>query len=95
MRGSTPRTATFLKIKNLIQKLFAPENNNPASPREREVAGLIASGFTNAEVGAALEISFKTVEKHRDHLHKKYGFRNTADLTRWALAQGLTYNEWL
>jgi DNA-binding NarL/FixJ family response regulator len=82
-------------MKNLIQKLFAPQNNNPASPREREVAGLIASGFTNAEVGAALEISFKTVEKHRDHLHKKYGFRNTADLTRWALAQGLATNEWL
>jgi len=82
-------------MKNLIQKLFAPENHNPASPRESEVAGLIASGFTNAEVGAALEISFKTVEKHRDHLHKKYGFRNTADLTRWALAQGLATNEWL
>jgi DNA-binding CsgD family transcriptional regulator len=82
-------------MKNLIQKLFAPENHNPASPREREVAGLIASGFTNAEVGAGLGISIKTVEKHRDHLHKKYGFRNTADLTRWALAQSLATNEWL
>ena len=82
-------------MKNLIQKLFAPENQNPASPREREVAGLIASGLTNAQVGTSLEISIKTVEKHRDNLHKKYGFRNTADLTRWALAQGLATNEWL
>ena len=82
-------------MKNLIQKLFAPERSNAASPRERQVAGLIASGLTNAQVGTALEISIKTVEKHRDHLHKKYGFRNTADLTRWALAQGLATNEWL
>lgn len=83
------------KMKNLIQKLFSAEHHNHASPRERQVAGLIASGFTNAETAAGLGISIKTVEKHRDHLHKKYGFRNTADLTRWALAQGLATNEWL
>lgn len=82
-------------MKNLLQKLFAPEQSNAASPRERQVAGLIASGLTNAQVGTALGISIKTVEKHRDNLHKKYGFRNTADLTRWALAQGLATNEWL
>lgn len=82
-------------MKNLIQKLFSPERINSASPRERQVAGLIASGLTNAQVATALDISIKTVEKHRDNLHKKYGFRNTADLTRWALAQGLATNEWL
>lgn len=82
-------------MKNLIQKLFAPERSNSASPRERQVAGLIASGCKNSEIASTLGISIKTVEKHRDHLHKKYGFRNTADLTRWALAQGLATNEWL
>lgn len=82
-------------MKNLIQKLFAPERNNSASPRERQVAGLIASGWKNSKIALTLLISIKTVEKHRDNLHKKYGFRNTADLTRWALAQGLATNEWL
>lgn len=82
-------------MKNLIQKLFTPENQKPASPREKEVAALIASGFSNERVGKFLGISIKTVEKHRDQLYKKYGFRNTADLTRWALAQGLATNEWL
>lgn len=82
-------------MKNLIQKLFAVETEKTASPREREVAALIASGYTNKELGQCLGISIKTVEKHRDNLHKKYGFRNTADLTRWALAKGLATNEWL
>ena len=82
-------------MKNLIQKLFAPERSNAASPRERQVAKLIASGCKNSEIALTLGISIKTVEKHRDNLHKKYGFRNTADLTRWALAQGLATNEWL
>jgi len=83
-------------MKNLIQKLFAcPKTAPVASPREKQVAGLIASGLTNAQVGIALEISIKTVEKHRESLHRKFGFRSTADVCRWALAKGLATNEWL
>jgi len=82
-------------MKNILQAFLKVKKTRPASKREREVAGLLASGFTNQQTGDFLKISIKTVEKHRDNLHKKYGFRNTADLTRWALAQGLVKNEWL
>ena len=83
-------------MKNLIQKLFACQKTAPvASPREEQVAGLIAAGLSNKEVGQALGISIKTVEKHRESLHRKFHFRNTADLCRWALAKGLATNEWL
>lgn len=83
-------------MKSLIQKLFACKKTAPiASPREEQVAGLIAAGLSNKEVGQTLGISIKTVEKHRTSLHKKFHFRNTADLCRWALAKGLATNEWL
>ena len=82
-------------LKNFIKKLFAKPN--PKQPRvtkrEFEVAGLLASGFTNQGTADKLGISIKTVEKHREALHKKNNLRNTADLTRWALAKGLLENE--
>jgi DNA-binding CsgD family transcriptional regulator len=82
-------------MKNILQALLKTNQTRPATKREREVAGHLASGFTNKQTGDLLGISIKTVEKHRDRLHKKFGFRNTADLTRWALAQGLARNEWI
>jgi DNA-binding CsgD family transcriptional regulator len=82
-------------MKNILQKLFEIRGTRPATKREREVATHLASGFTNQQTAELLGISIKTVEKHRDNLHKKFLFRNTADLTRWALAQGLLKNEWL
>lgn len=84
-------------LKKFIQELFAkPEPKQPrVTKREFEVAGLLASGLTNQQVADKLGISIKTVEKHRTALHKKNNLRNTADLTRWALAKGLTENEFL
>ena len=82
-------------LKNLIKKLFTKQKTNfpIATKRECEVAGLLASGLTNKETADRLGISIKTIEKHRTALHKKNNLRNTADLTRWALAKGLTENE--
>lgn len=82
-------------LKNLIKKLFTKQKTHSpiTTKREREVAGLLASGLTNKETADRLGISIKTVERHRTALHKKNNLRNTADLTRWALAKGLTENE--
>jgi DNA-binding CsgD family transcriptional regulator len=82
-------------MKNILQALLKTNQTRPATKREREVAGHLASGLTNQQTADLLGISIKTVEKHRDHLHKKIGLRNTADLTRWALANELVKNEWL
>lgn len=82
-------------MKSLIEKLFEAKNLPKASRREQEVAGLIAAGNTNQQIADILGISIKTVEKHRESLHRKFGFRNTADVCRWALANGLAHNEWL
>ncbi len=57
--------------------------------RENEVLQLIAEGHANKQVAADLEISIKTVEKHRQSLKKKLGIQDTAGLTRYAIESGI------
>ena len=59
------------------------------SPRECEVLLSIADGLTTKEIAALLNLSVKTIDTHREHLGKKLGSRNTALLTRHAIALGL------
>jgi two-component system response regulator FixJ len=56
------------------------------TPREREVAQLIADGASNKEAGRRLGISPRTVELHRAHVMEKLGARNAADLVRIVLS---------
>lgn len=58
--------------------------------REREVLQLIAKGKTTKEIASILGVSVKTVETHRQHIVKKLGLRSVAELTRYALREGLT-----
>jgi DNA-binding CsgD family transcriptional regulator len=48
------------------------------SPRERDVLSAAARGKTNAEIGAALKISSRTVQKHLEHVYDKVGVRRRA-----------------
>lgn len=57
--------------------------------REREVLIGIASGRTNREIAAALGISHRTVETHRESLMRKLSIRTVAGLTKFALEEGL------
>jgi DNA-binding NarL/FixJ family response regulator len=59
------------------------------SPRERETLQLIAEGRTEKEIAFRLEISIKTVGFHRENIKRKLGLRTTAELTRYAIEQGL------
>jgi DNA-binding NarL/FixJ family response regulator len=57
--------------------------------RERDVLIGVASGRTNRETAAALGISVRTVETHRDSLMRKLGIHTVAELTRFALEHRL------
>lgn len=59
------------------------------TPRQREVLQLIAEGKSTKEISAALNISIKTVEFHRNGLMDELGIRTTAELTRYALSRGI------
>jgi DNA-binding NarL/FixJ family response regulator len=63
------------------------------TPREREVLQLIAEGFTNNAVAETLNISVKTVEKHRANLMAKLDVQGLAELIRVAFLQGLIFSD--
>jgi DNA-binding NarL/FixJ family response regulator len=57
--------------------------------REREVLQLIAEGHNTKQIAGLLGISVKTVESHRKHLMERLGLHNVADLTKFAVQEGL------
>ncbi len=58
--------------------------------REREVLQLIAEGKSTKEIASVLRVSTKTVETHRLQLMERLGIRSIAELTKYALREGLT-----
>ncbi len=60
------------------------------SGREREVLQLLAEGFPNREISAKLNVSDRTVEAHRANIMKKLNIHNLADLTKFAIREGIT-----
>lgn len=60
------------------------------STREIEVLTQIADGYSTKEIAFALKVSTKTVEAHRANLMKKIGVNSVAQLTKYALREGLT-----
>ncbi|HEX6234587.1 MAG TPA: LuxR C-terminal-related transcriptional regulator [Jiangellaceae bacterium] len=59
------------------------------TPREREVAALIAAGRTNREIGRALGITEKTAEVHVRNMMGKLGSRSRAEIASWAVSHGI------
>jgi len=59
------------------------------TPREREIAVLIAQSNSSKEVAAKLNISIKTSENHRANLMRKLGVHDVAGLVRFAIRHGL------
>ena len=60
------------------------------APREREILRRIAEGQTTKEMAAALRIGVKTVETHRRRLMEKLNLHGIAELTKYAIREGLT-----
>lgn len=63
------------------------------SPREREVLDLIVTGDANKVVARRLDISEKTVEKHRANLMRKVNVRSVAELVRMSMSAGIVGRE--
>jgi DNA-binding NarL/FixJ family response regulator len=75
-------------------KARAAEAGKPAlrslSGREREILQLIAEGKANKEVAVHLSLSVKTVETHRRNLMQKLDVHSVAELTKYAVREGIT-----
>jgi DNA-binding NarL/FixJ family response regulator len=50
---------------------------------------LVAAALSSKEVAAKLDLSTRTVEKHRANIYAKLGVRDVVGLTRWCLHHGL------
>jgi DNA-binding NarL/FixJ family response regulator len=85
-------------ITGIVMKDYIGHLNEPGalkelsalSSREREVLQLITEGKSTKEVAFTLDISGKTVETHRRQIMKKLNLTNVADLTKYAIREGIT-----
>jgi DNA-binding NarL/FixJ family response regulator len=84
------------KIADVVVKGYLNKNTDSTtkggavlSSREREVLQLIAEGLTAKEIAARLFLSIKTIETHRRNIMQKLNMRSTADLTKYAIREGL------
>jgi DNA-binding NarL/FixJ family response regulator len=69
---------------------LAPRPKKALSPREREVLQLLAEGNASKEIASRLAISVATVESHRRQIVDKLNIHSIAQLTKYAIREGLT-----
>jgi DNA-binding NarL/FixJ family response regulator len=90
---------TFLSqevSEQVIRDYVAVADGEPAgafsvlSGREREVLQLLAEGQSTKEIAVRLNLSAKTVESHRKAVMDKLEIRSIAELTKYAIREGLT-----
>jgi two-component system response regulator NreC len=62
---------------------------NGLTPRQQEVLTLIAEGLSNREIAAQLDISVRTVERHRENIMARLNLHSRTDLVKYALRKGL------
>jgi len=79
-------------ISDYIRNLPPEEESafSALSHREREVLQVLAEGFSTKEIAAKLSVSTKTVETHRQNIMHKLGIFSVAELTKYAIREGLT-----
>ncbi len=59
------------------------------TPRERQLAVLLADGYSSKEAAGFLNISVRTADTHRASLMRKLGARNLADVVKYCIRNGL------
>lgn len=75
----------------VVDALGSPseEEEDPLTPREREVVQMVAEGGTTKAIAAKLNLSVKTVESHRARILEKLHAHDTAAVVRYAIRRGL------
>jgi DNA-binding NarL/FixJ family response regulator len=86
-----PQVATVLRNDYLQRIAQTDIPTSPAlSPREREVLQLMAEGKSTKEIAFTFNLSVKTVEVHRQRIMDKLDIHTIAELTKYAIREGLT-----
>lgn len=87
-----PPGVTSAVIEDYVRRVLpsGPWTPSQLTGREREVVQLIAEGWSTKEIASRLHVSVKTVETHRQKIMNKLGIRSIAELTKYAVREGLT-----
>lgn len=75
----------YINIKNKENSAFTL-----LSSREREVLQLLSEGKTTKEIALCLQVSNKTIETHRKQIMDKLNIYSMAELTKYAIREGIT-----
>lgn len=86
------KDVTGVVINDYINKIQEMDSAGKSvlTPRERETLQLIAEGKSTAETAELLNVSTKTVETHRKNIMDKLDIHSIAELTKYAVREGLT-----
>jgi len=76
-------------LRRVSESANGPVRPGGLTPRELEVAELVACGLTNRQIAASLVISRRTADRHVDHILGKLGLSNRAQVAVWAVGRGL------
>jgi len=87
----SPRIADII-VKDYVNRVPRTDLSSLTllSPREREVLQLLAEGSKTRDIAATLHISAKTVDTYRLQIMEKLGIHSIAELTKFAIREGLT-----
>jgi two-component system NarL family response regulator len=77
-------------VDSLRKHSLQGKHNETLGRREREVLQLLAGGKTSVQIAEALHIATGTVEVHRRNIMRKLDLHNVAELTKYAIREGLT-----
>jgi two-component system response regulator NreC len=87
----SPRIAGTV-IQDYVRRMTPTESPTPdaLTTREREVLQLLAEGWSTKQISSHLHVSVKTAETHRRQIMDKLGLHSIAELTKYAIREGLT-----
>jgi DNA-binding NarL/FixJ family response regulator len=86
-RLASSMAETFIQAAGSAQEGLLP--GTPLTQREVEIMQMLAEGKSNKEVAAALGVSTRTVESHRNHIMHKMSFTSFSELVRFAIRNNL------
>lgn len=91
------REITDIVVKDYVELAQSSDGDSTVfsvlSAREREVLQLLAEGRTTKEIADKLHVSGKTIETHRKQIMQKLDLHSIAELTKYAIREGLTQLE--
>jgi DNA-binding NarL/FixJ family response regulator len=81
---------TGIVVQEFVENIRKKVDAHNLSSREYEILQLLAEGFSTKEIAEKLHLSIKTIETHRHNIMEKTNVNSIAELTKYAIREGIT-----